>query len=342
MILKKSMVIIPLFIIWLSCLAYCQTIYKWVDDQGNIHFSTNYDSIPPEYREQIQGPERAEETDTITETQPEKDEISSSVTSPIEERTEVQAPPPVSQQEEALGKAEKDTRPKIEFEGRYWITELAAKGKVTGFGIGTEIDFKDDLGLKDEGFPDVRFTWHTGPKSKLRLAYTQVAYRGDEIIRRTIQFGGKTYTVGTRVKTALDVKYLSLGWAWQFIDIANGTVKFGTLLEAKGFSVDASLDAPNQIPPIKESEEFVGGLPTIGGALDINPHRIVNVFAEVSGIYAGKYGYFLDGEAGVKVIPIKNLSVLGGYRILSFKAEDEPDFAKLRISGPFVGATLRF
>ncbi len=119
-------------------------------------------------------------------------------------------------------------------------------------------------------------------------------------------------------------------------------MKFGTLLEAKGFLVDIALDAPNLVPRIRESEEFVGALPTIGAVLDINPHRIVNVFAEVSGIYAGKYGYFLDGEVGVKVVPIKNLSVLAGYRILGLKAEDDPDFAKLRISGPFVGATLRF
>jgi hypothetical protein len=87
---------------------------------------------------------------------------------------------------------------------------------------------------------------------------------------------------------------------------------------------------------------FRGILPTLGSALDINPHKIVNIFAEVSGMYAGEYGSFLDGEAGVKIIPIKNLSVLGGYRIFYLKAEDDSDFAKLKISGPFVGATLRF
>ena len=148
--------------------------------------------------------------------------------------------------------------------------------------------------------------------------------------------------MGTRVITDLDVKYLRLGWAWQLTNIANSKVKFGILLEAKGFVLDTSLEAPNLIPPIKESARFRVGLPTIGAALDVNPHKVVNVFAEVSGIYAGEYGYFLDGEAGVKIIPIKNLSVVGGWRTLNFKGEDDPDFAKLRISGPFVGATLRF
>ena len=342
MILKKSLFIIPLFIISLSYVAYSQTIYKWVDDHGNIHFTTNYDSIPPGYRNQVHERERAEEADTTKETQREKEGVSSPVISPIEERAEVQAAPSLSLPEETSRKAENGTGPKVEFEGRYWITDLTSKAKVTEFDIGTDIDFKDDLGLKGENFPDVRFTWYTGPKSKLRLAYTQVAYSGDKNIERTIEFDGTTYTAGTRVKTDLDVYYLRLGWAWQFINIANGKVKFGTLLEAKGFLVDISLDAPNLIPPVKESEKFVGALPTLGAALDINPHKIVNIFAELSGIYAGEYGYFLDGEAGVKVIPIKNLSILGGYRILYFKAEDDPDFARLKISGPFVGATLRF
>lgn len=342
MIFKKAIFIIPLFIFSLSYIAYSQTIYKWVDDQGNIHFTTNYNSIPPGYRNQVHERERAEEADTTKETQREKEGVTSPVISPIEESIEIQAAPSLPLPEETSRKAEKGTGPKVEFEGRYWITDLTAKAEVTESGIGTDIDFKDDLGLKDENFPDVRFTWYTGPKSKLRLAYTQVAYSGEKNVERTIEFDGKTYTAGTRVITDLDVKYLRVGWAWQFINIANGKVKLGTLVEVKGFLVDISLDAPNLILPVKESEEFIGVLPTVGAALDINPHKIVNIFAEVSGIYAGEYGYFLDGEAGVKIIPIKNLSVLGGYRIFYLKAEDDSDFAKLKISGPFVGATLRF
>lgn len=231
---------------------------------------------------------------------------------------------------------------KVEFEGRYWITDLTAKAKVTENNIGTDVDFKADLGLKDKNFPEGRFTWYTGPKSKLRLAYTQISYSGDKNVERIIEFGGETYTVGTRVITDLDVKYLRLGWVWQFINVAEGKVKFGTLLEAKGFWVDTTLEAPNIVPPVKESEKFAIGLPTIGVALDINPHKIVNIFAEISGLPGGKYGYFFDSEAGIKIIPIKNLSVMGGYRIFDIKAKDEPDYAKLKISGPFIGATLRF
>jgi len=262
---------------------------------------------------------------------------------------------------------------KVEFEGRYWITDLTARAKVIENDVGTDIDFNDigtdvdfktDFGFKDENFLDGRFTWYMGPRSKLRFAYTQISYSGDKNLKRTIEFGGEIYDEGTRVITELDVKYLRLGWVWQFINVADGKVRFGTLLEAKGFWVDASLEAPDRFPPVwvdeapnmvplveeymvplvEEPERFAFPLPipTIGVALDINPHKMVNIFAEISGLFAGKYGYLLDGEVGIKIIPIKNLSVIGGYRIFDIEAEIDPDFAKLRISGPFIGATLRF
>ena len=35
-------------------------------------------------------------------------------------------------------------------------------------------------------------------------------------------------------------------------------------------------------------------------------------------------------------------SLLGGWRIIDFKIEDDPDFVKLELTGPFIGATWRF
>jgi hypothetical protein len=233
-------------------------------------------------------------------------------------------------------------RPTFELEGRYWITDLKGNIKVTEAHLGTDIDLKRDLGIKDENFPEARLTWYTGPKSKIRLAYTQVGFEGDENVDRTIEFRGQTYTIGSRVETDVKVKYLRLGWAWQFIDIGEGTVKLGTLLEVKGVWAKASLEAPDVILPVRESKTFLFGLPTLGVALDINPHKMVNIFGEISGLPAGNYGYMYDAEAGIKLIPVKFLSVIVGYRIFDVKAKDNSDFAKLRFYGPFAGATLRF
>jgi hypothetical protein len=232
--------------------------------------------------------------------------------------------------------------PTLELEGRYWFTDLKGKIKVTEAHLGTDIDLKRVLGIKDENLPEARLTWHTGPKSKIRLAYTQVGFEGDENIDQTVEFRGQTYAVGTRVETDALVRYLRLGWVWQFIDIGKGAVKLGTLLEGKAFWIRASLEAPDLSTPVKESKKYFFGLPTIGVALDINPHKIVNIFGEVSGLSAGNYGYVYDAEAGIKLIPVRFLSIVGGYRIFEVEAKHDPDHAKLRLHGPFVGATLRF
>jgi hypothetical protein len=231
---------------------------------------------------------------------------------------------------------------KLEFEGRYWFTTLKGNVKVTQNDIGTDVDLKRNLDIKDENYWETRITWYTGPKSKIRLAYTQVNYEGDENINRTVEFAGQTYNVGTRVETDFDIKYLRLGWAWQFINIRQGLVKLGTLVEGKVFWIKGSLEAPDLSPPVEESKSFFFGLPTIGVALDINPHRILNIFAEGSGMHAGSYGYIYDAEAGVKLIPIKILTLLAGYRILGFEGKVEHNFARARVYGPFVGVTVRF
>jgi hypothetical protein len=232
--------------------------------------------------------------------------------------------------------------PTLELEGRYWIPDLSGKVKASETFIDTEVDLKGDLGIKDENFPEARVTWYTGPKSKIRLAYTQAGFEGDENLDRTIEFDGQTYTVGTRVETDVKVRYLRLGWAWQFIDIGKGVVKLGTLLEGKGFWGKVTLEAPDLSPSLRESEKFLFGLPTLGIALDINPHKMINIFAEASGLTAGSYGYVYDAEVGVKLIPVKFLSIIGGYRIFDIKAKHNDDYAKLRLHGPFAGATLRF
>ena len=228
----------------------------------------------------------------------------------------------------------------VEFEGRYWFTDLTAEVKVTRDDIGSDIDLQSDLGVDDKDFPEGRFTWYINANNRLRLSYMQIDYSGDQELQRTLEFDGGTYPAGARVITDFEVKYLRFGWIWQFVNLASGKIKFGTLLEAKGVSADATLKSPDV--SLKKSDDLIAGLPTIGIVVDISPLDIITIFGEVSGMPAGKYGYFFDAEAGIKIIPIKNLSILGGYRYFDIKAENDPDFAKVRISGPFVGATVRF
>jgi len=230
--------------------------------------------------------------------------------------------------------------PTVEFEGRCWVTDLDAKVKVSKSGIGEKFDLKSDLGVDDQNLPEGRLYWHTGPSSRIRFAYTQADFKGDETVTRSIQFSGQTFNVGTRVVSKFDIKYFRFSWIWQFLNFIGDKLKLGTIIEAKAINADVSLEAPDL--SVKESEKFWGGLPTVGLALDINPVNKVDLFAEFSGLGAGNLGYFFDAEAGIKFMPTKYFAIIGGYRTISIKAEDSHNFASMNMRGPFVGATLRF
>ncbi len=235
------------------------------------------------------------------------------------------------------------SQPAIELDGRYWITNINGNVNVpdSGLAVGkTDIDLKSDLGVRDKNVPDLRLIWHTGENSWLRLSYTKLDYSGDNTLSETIQFRGKTYNANSRVLSSLNVTYLSLGWAWQFIHFADESVRLGTLISARGFWTKASLNDPEF--NVNEEKSIAFGLPTIGATADINPISMLDIFGEFSWMTAGKYGHLYDTEAGVKIIPIRYVSIEGGYRIFDVTAKDDPDYATLKIEGPFVGGTLRF
>jgi hypothetical protein len=230
----------------------------------------------------------------------------------------------------------------IELDARYWRPDVSARAKIEGGSLpGTAFDFGSDLGIEDEPLADLRLSVFTGANSKLRLAYTHAAFEGDTIIGTPIQFNGTDYPAMTRVVSDLDVHYLRLGWIWQ-LPVIPGALRVGPVLEAKGFIVEATLKAPATTPPLRETETLAIAVPTVGLAIDASPHAVVDLFVEASGLTLGARAYVVDAEAGVRVTPIKFLSITGGYRFLEVRGEEGQSFARLRLSGPFVGATFRF
>ncbi|MBU0754703.1 MAG: hypothetical protein KJ645_06155 [Planctomycetes bacterium] len=240
------------------------------------------------------------------------------------------------------------TSPVLEFEPYLWDPALSVKAKlseqVLGVNLEETIDFEDDLGIKEEAFFGGRFKWFTGDNSWIRLDYLPVSYDSDILAGRTILFNGKWLLKGRPVSTNLDMEYLRLGWAWRFIDIDDGFIKLGPLLELKGFLLDATVDAPSWLSylDIHESESLNFVLPTVGAVVDLNPIDELNIYGEASGMSAGKYGFAVDAEAGLKFIPIDNVSISAGFRYLAFETEIHDDEVNADLSGPFLALSIRF
>jgi hypothetical protein len=229
----------------------------------------------------------------------------------------------------------------VEFVGRYWIPQMGSRIRVESGGFGTDIDARRDLGMPDTNFPSGGFTWQHG-RTRLRFDYTPIDYSGDQTVTRTVLFGGRQYTVGTRVVSNLEVKHLQLGWAYQFISVREGKFRIGPMTELNGFLMRGSLAAPNLTTPFEQVEDLKVGIPTVGLAMDIQPHPSIDIYGQVSGMKAGDYGHFVNSDSGVKLRAWKHLVLTGGYRTFNLNVNTSQDFAHLRLRGPFVGAGFRF
>jgi hypothetical protein len=225
----------------------------------------------------------------------------------------------------------------FEIEGRYWFTKTDAQVRVERFGLATDVDLKQDLGTGDGGFPEAQVTWSPGA-NQLRFAFTPIRYSGDQDVNRTIVFGGRTYSIGTRVVSQVDLDALRLTWTHFFL--RTGRLRLGPLLEANGFLQSASLHAPAL--GFVQNNSLSVGVPAVGLAVEVVGGRNWKIVGEAAGTPAGRYGYFIRSEAAVKLTPLPQIGITAGYRLFDLHADYQPDFARLRVHGPFAGASLRF
>lgn len=230
----------------------------------------------------------------------------------------------------------------VDIEGRYWFADLDAATRVESDSIpGTRIDLDRDLGMDGDNLPEIRLGIGTGLNSRFRLAYTHGEFEGARTLERGIEFAGTTFAATSRVESELELHYGRIGWAWQFIAVP-GIFKIGPLFELKGLVVDASLRGRGAGSDVRESQVLAMAFPTVGAMANLTPLRWLEVFAEISGIPFGDLGHVVDAEAGVRIIPFPLLSVSAGYRVLDARIEIDDDLADLTLSGPFLGASLRF
>lgn len=230
----------------------------------------------------------------------------------------------------------------IDIEGRYWFADLDASAKVKSGSVpGSRIDLDDDLAVDREDLPELRLTVSTGLNGKLRLAYLHGDFEGERTIERSFQFAGTTFTANSRVDSDIELHYGRIGWAWQFIAVP-GVFKVGPMFELKGLVVDASLRTRGPGTNVHESTVLPMAFPTLGVMANVTPVRYLDVFAEVSGVPFGDLGHVVDAEAGLRLIPIRFLSLSAGYRLFDVRVGKDDNFARLKLSGPFIGASVRF
>lgn len=224
-----------------------------------------------------------------------------------------------------------------DFEYRSWNANLDARTKVTDNGSGSAIDLDKDLGISDRRIHNGRITLgEPGSFELVRLEFNNLNYSGNTLLSRSLEFDGATYNAGTRVSSRVQLDYGRIGLVRPLQLERNFQVY--SLYDLRLLRVDTSLRGQG----VSSSDSFTAPFPTVGVGANLRLSRNANLFAEVSGIPLGKYGHVFDAETGIKVEVPNGVELVGGYRSLSIKAASDDDYFRIKVEGPYAGATIKF
>jgi len=227
----------------------------------------------------------------------------------------------------------------VELEGRMWNAKLDSTVKVVENGIGTDTKLVDDLGFDErKNFFQGRVQVKLLKKHKFNLEYIPLKWDADKVVTRTIEFSGEKYTVGTRVQSSLDLKFLKGGYEYDFLVGKLGFL--GGTLDVLVANASVQLKAPAL--GIDQKEDKTVPIPMIGLIGRIYPSKWVNLTGKASGLPLGSYGSVFDAEVSLNINPIKYLGISGGYRYFSTNLKYNDNSLDYKLDGPFVGLDIRF
>lgn len=231
-----------------------------------------------------------------------------------------------------------------------WMPNTSMTISSEALGIqGDDIDFKKDLGLKDNTFPEFHIVLRPVRKHKLRFQFIPIKFEQESTLRRDVIFQGIRYRANLPVNSVLDWKAFRFAYEYDFIVRNRGFAGF--ILDAKYTNVKASLQSPIDFEEIHARAP----IPTIGGIGRYYVAPNISITGELTGFkipdsVSKQYkAHYADLDIYGTVNFTENIGVQGGFRTfnLGYNIKDD-DSATTRDAGSFVlkglyfGAVARF
>jgi hypothetical protein len=233
---------------------------------------------------------------------------------------------------------------RVEFGGSLWSPDPTVLITSESLGIiGSEIDFKEDLGIEKKTFKQLKVVLRPGTKHKFRFEYTPIGYSAESTLQRSIVFNGQRFDVAIPVTTELKWNAYRFGYEWDFVYRDRGYA--GLLLELKHTDVKASLS--NAFV----GEEFVHAqapIPAIGfvGRGYVVPNISItgefSFFKLPSSIDEDYQGRYYDFDLYGTVNFTDHFAAQLGYRSLTVFYKIEEDQGDLKMKGLYFGGIARF
>ena len=208
--------------------------------------------------------------------------------------------------------------------------------------VGTQINFKNTLGLTDQRFPVMHLQLRPARSHKFFLHYTPVNYTQTTTLNQDVVFNGIRYRLGLPVNSSLDWKTYEIGYEYDFVVKNSGFVGF--ILEAKYTDVNVSLSSPLA----SEFAHARGPIPALGGIARYYVVPNISITGEVSGfkipdsIDSRYNAHYVDIDVYGTLNLTNNIGVKGGYRSRDVGYLIKSDTGQFTMKGIYVGAVLRY
>ena len=193
---------------------------------------------------------------------------------------------------------------------------------------GTEFDVKQDLAMEDNKVWFVYGTIRLGAKWKLRGGYTSLEYNGETVLDKRISYAGTTFRIGEDVASSINGGLGAADLEWDFVN--TGSAYLGVMAGARVPYVDTVMVSPDLGKRVQGSYKPVSPVIGLGGrayAGRVSLEGFATSFVRISG------NRITDLEITTRVHFSSHLNISGGYRYISYSAQNNPDFGDFKVTG---------
>lgn len=207
---------------------------------------------------------------------------------------------------------------------------------------GTNIDFKNDLGLTDQKFPALHLQLRPSKRNKLRFQLIPINFSQSATLTRDVVFNGQRYKIGLPVTSTLDWKAYRFGYEFDFVSKERGFAGF--IVEAKYTDVTATLTAPG----VNEFDRARAPIPAIGGIGRFYVVPNISITADITGfrlpdnLVKSASGHYVDVDIYGTMNFTSNFGVQAGFRSIDLGYAFKTDSGTFTLKGPYFGLVARY
>jgi len=210
---------------------------------------------------------------------------------------------------------------------------------------GTQLSFEDDLGFDDsKTVPAFLAAVRLGERWRIEFEYLSLSRDSSRAINKNINWGDRSYTIGTVVSSDFDSDIYRLSGGYSFIKTNQAELGVSLGLHLTDFSLSLSASGVGG-----QKADALAPLPTIGlyGAYAIDSKWLVSGRLDYFSLNYGNYdGHLTNFTAGVDYRFTRNFGVGVAYRYIDYDVTvTKTSFnggAEYKFSGPMLYVNASF